>query len=163
MYSSAEVPCAAGSTRNPRRLSIPSRVVIGLDESFVEQLQSDEDIFFGSGDEGVSDEGGANSPAGEEQGAEEARLACDDWSSDEEVDVQETAAPAAAAAEHLTDVDVTEEEISAMQGILDKGCGCAHTEYIRPLPAEDLALHKKKFLPERKIGTCADFCQTHCV
>ena len=89
----------------------------------------------------MSDEGGADSPAGEEQGAEEAHLACDDWSSDVEAGVQETAA-----AEHLPDVDVTEEEISAMQGILDKGCGCANTEHIRFLPAEDLALHKKKFM-----------------
>ena len=61
--------------------------------------------------------------------------------------MQETAAPAvAAAAEHLPDVDVTEEEISAMQGILDKGCGCANTEHIRSLPAEDLVLHKKEFM-----------------
>ena len=67
-------------------------------------------VFFGSDDEGVSDEGGAYSPAGEEQGAEEAHPACDDWSSDEEAGVQETAAPGvAAAAEHLPDVDVTEE------------------------------------------------------
>ena len=29
---SAEVSRAASSTRNPRRLSIPSRVIIGLDE-----------------------------------------------------------------------------------------------------------------------------------
>ena len=33
-----------------------------------------------------------------------------------------------------------------MPGILDKGCGCANTEHIRSLPAEDLALHKKKFM-----------------
>ena len=83
----------------------------------------------------MSDEGGADSPAGEEQGAEEAHLACDDWSSDEEAGVQETAAPAvAAAAERLPDVDVTEEEISAMQSILDKGCGCVNTEHIPSLP-----------------------------
>ena len=51
-------------------------------------------------------------------GAEEAHLACGDWSSDEEAGVQETAAPAVAAeAEHVPDVDITEEEISAMQGI----------------------------------------------
>ena len=82
--------------------------------------------FFRSDDESVSDEGGADSPAGEEQGAEEAHLVSEDWSSDEEAGVQETAVPAVpAAAEHLPDVDVTEEEISAMQGILDKGCGCA--------------------------------------
>ena len=57
----------------------------------------------------MSDEGGADSPADEERGAEEAHLACDDWSSDEEAGVQETAAPAvAAAAEHLPDIDVTE-------------------------------------------------------
>ena len=79
----------------------------------------------------MSDEGGADSPAGEEQGAVEAHLACDDWSPDEEAGVQETAAPAvAAAAEHLPDVDVAEEEISAMGGVLDKGCGCANTEHI---------------------------------
>ena len=101
--------------------------------------------FFGSDDEGVSDEGGADSPADGKQGAEEAHLAFDDWSSDEEAGVQETAAPVVAvSAEHLpTDIDVTEEEISAMQGILDKGCCCANTDHIRSLPAEDLALHKK--------------------
>ena len=71
----------------------------------------------------------------------------DDWSSDEEAGVQETAAPAvAAAAEHLPDVDVAEEEISAMQGILDNGCGCANAEHIRSLPAEDPVLHKRKFM-----------------
>ena len=45
--STSTVSLSTESTRNPRRLSVPSRMVIGLDESFAGELESDEEQFLG--------------------------------------------------------------------------------------------------------------------
>ena len=49
--STSTVSLSTESTRNPRTLSVPSRMVIGLDESFAGELESDEEYFFGSDEE----------------------------------------------------------------------------------------------------------------
>ena len=146
--------------RNPRRSSIPSRVIHGLDESFTADLLSDDEDFFGSDEEDVT---ATNTESEEESGDEtgetdsSAQHVSENWSCDEEPGL-ETAAPAAAAAEQVPDVDVTEDEISALQAILDKGCGCADVEHVKSLSAENLALHKKRFQKlsarEREMYLC---------
>ena len=69
----------------------------------------------------------------------------ENWSCDEEPCLETAAPAAAAAAEQVPDVDVTEDEISAIQAILDKGCGCADVEHVESMSAENLALHKTRF------------------
>ena len=134
--------------RNPRRSSIPSRVIHGLDESFTADLLSDDEDFFGSDEEDVT----ATHTESEEESGDKtgetdspAQHVSENWSCDEEPGLETAAPAAAAAAEQVPDVDVTEDEISAIQAILDKGCGCADVKHVKSLSAENLALHKKRF------------------
>ena len=134
-------------TRNPRRLSIPSRVIIGLDASFAEELQSDDDDFFGSDNEQEScsesvSQGAAS--AGEEELAEQSHVT-DVWSSGEEEEGNLVTTGVATTAPEPADTDITAEEISSIQTILNEGCGCTEVEHIKSLCAEELALHRKQF------------------
>lgn len=137
-FSAATPSICAGSKRNPRRSSVPSRVIIGLDESFTEELRSDEEDFFGSDDE--STQAVRTSDSSEDEGH-----VVETWSSDgEQHKVSEEVATAAASAGD-PGADVTEEDISVVQSVLYKGCGCDDAEHIKSLPAKYLVVHKKRF------------------
>ena len=136
--STSTVSLSTESTRNPRRLSVPSRMVIGLDESFAGELESDEEHFFGSDEE---QEVSTSSPGSSDDDAASI-VAPEEWSSDNE---EEAAAEGAAVQAGQPDVDVTEDNISAMQKDLDKGCDCADVDHLHSLPVEELDLHRKTF------------------
>ena len=152
-----DVARVASRSRNPRRSSIPSRVVVGLDESFAGELLSDDDDFFGSDDE--SDDGSASSSESHvnqpSAHADEPSVS-DSWISDDEAEVDHQAAPHAAA--RAASTDVSPVEVSSMQKVLDGGCSCSDEEHILSLPAEALAQHKKNFQwlsrAERDIYLC---------
>ena len=100
--------------RNPRRSSLPSRVILGLDEPSTYVHHSDEETFFGSSVrdfEGIdSARHVAISPDQDE------RPGHDDWFSDDQQEPPKVVA-AVAAAVGQPDVDLKEEEISAKNGL----------------------------------------------
>lgn len=147
--------------RNPRRSSIPSRVIMGLDESFAQELESDDENFFGSDDESSA----APSPEpshGEAEVPPEPDFPTSfegNWSSDEEADESDAPATAAGAADAS---EVAESEISEVEALITAGCGCTGVEHMTVFTAQEFAEHRKRFRQmssrERDIYLCGVLC-----
>ena len=131
---------APARQRNARRSSIPCRVIVGLDSSFVSELEADDRDFFGSDGSDCESEPGVETAASIQQ---EQPALQDRWSSDEDAEAHQ--GETAAAATEGQDADVFPADLVRAQLAVDKGCECEDVQHVAQFSPAEFAVFWKQF------------------